>query len=222
MNLNISLSEFVEFMAALSLFFAILQTASHRLDFAIKTYTAQSIALSITMFLSVFYYFEYELILSAVLTLLIKGILIPFVMKKITDKIVEDENVKPFINFTYSVLICIFIVIFSFYITSNTFYRSTENGAMQKVLAIGLSIIFIGIFLMLARKKALIQIIGFLTLENGIILGATSTVKGLPLIVEIGVFFDVFVGAIMAGILVFHIKDTLESIDTSKLSDLKE
>jgi Hydrogenase 4 membrane component (E) len=170
----------------------------------------------------VFYYFDYELILSAVLTLLIKGILIPFVMKKITDKIVEDENVKPFVNFTYSVLICIFIVIFSFCITSNTFYRSTDNDTMQKVLAIGLSIIFVGIFLMLARKKALIQIIGFLTLENGIILGATSTVKGLPLIVEIGVFFDVFVGAIMAGILIFHIKDTLESIDTSKLSDLKE
>jgi hydrogenase-4 component E len=222
MNLNISLSEFVEFMAALSLFFAILQTASHRLDFAIKTYTFQSLALSITMFLSVFYYFDYELILSAVLTLLIKAILIPNVMKKITEKIVEDESVKPFINFTYSILICVFIVIFSFYAMSNTFYSVSSSSMMQKILAIAVAIIFVGIFLMFARKKALIQVIGFLTLENGIILGATSTVKGLPLIVEVGVFFDVFVGAIMAGILIFHIKDTFDSLDTSKLSDLKE
>ncbi len=222
MNLNISLSEFVEFMAALSLFFAILQTASHRLDFAIKTYTFQSLALSITMFLSVFYYFDYELIISAVLTLLIKAILIPNVMKKITEKIVEDESVKPFINFTYSILICVFIVIFSFYAMSNTFYSVSSSSMMQKILAIAVAIIFVGIFLMFARKKALIQVIGFLTLENGIILGATSTVKGLPLIVEVGVFFDVFVGAIMAGILIFHIKDTFDSLDTSKLSDLKE
>ncbi|MGC8650569.1 MAG: hydrogenase [Hydrogenobaculum sp.] len=222
MNLNISLSEFVEFMAALSLFFAILQTASHRLDFAIKTYTFQSLALSITMFLSVFYYFDYELIISAVLTLLIKAILIPNVMKKITEKIVEDESVKPFINFTYSILICVFIVIFSFYTMSNTFYSVSSSSMMQKILAMAVAIIFVGIFLMFARKKALIQVIGFLTLENGIILGATSTVKGLPLIVEVGVFFDVFVGAIMAGILIFHIKDTFDSLDTSKLSDLKE
>lgn len=222
MNLNISLSEFVEFMAALSLFFAILQTASHRLDFAIKTYTFQSLALSITMFLSVFYYFDYELIISAVLTLLIKAILIPNVMKKITEKIVEDESVKPFINFTYSILICVFIVIFSFYAMSSTFYSVSSSSMMQKILAIAVAIIFVGIFLMFARKKALIQVIGFLTLENGIILGATSTVKGLPLIVEVGVFFDVFVGAIMAGILIFHIKDTFDSLDTSKLSDLKE
>ncbi|MGC8588594.1 MAG: hydrogenase [Hydrogenobaculum sp.] len=222
MNLNISLSEFVEFMAALSLFFAILQTASHRLDFAIKTYTFQSLALSITMFLSVFYYFDYELIISAVLTLLIKAILIPNVMKKITEKIVEDESVKPFINFTYSILICVFIVIFSFYTMSNTFYSMSSSSMMQKILAMAVAIIFVGIFLMFARKKALIQVIGFLTLENGIILGATSTVKGLPLIVEVGVFFDVFVGAIMAGILIFHIKDTFDSLDTSKLSDLKE
>ncbi len=216
------LSELVEFMAAMSLFFAILQTASHRLDFAIKTYTFQSLALAITMFLSVFYYFDYELILSAIFTLLIKGVLIPIVMKKITDKIVEDEYVKPFINFTYSILICVFIVIFSFYAMGSSISSVSGSSVMQKVLSMAISIIFVGTFLMFARKKALIQIIGFLTLENGIILGATSTVKGLPLIVEVGVFFDVFVGAIMAGILIFHIKDTFDSIDTSKLSDLKE
>lgn len=214
-----SIDGFVELMGAVSLFFAILQTSSHRLDFAIKTYITQSSFLALTMFLSAFYYLDYGLILSAVLTLLIKAILIPYVLKKIVSN-TEDEQVKPFINFTYSILLSTFIVLFSFYITSGIFL----NGAFltQKLLPIGISIIFIGIFLMIARKKALIQIIGFLTLENGIVLSATSTVKGLPTIVEIGVFFDVFVGALMAGILLYHIKDTFDSLDTTKLSDLKE
>lgn len=214
-----NIGNFVELMGALSLFFAILQTASHRLDFAIKTYRTQSAFLGITMFLSAFYYFAYDLILSAVLTLLIKAMLIPMVLNKIVST-AEDEQVKPFINFTYSILFSTLIVLFSFYSTSSI----SLNGEFltQKLLPIGISIIFIGVFLMLARKKALIQIIGFLTLENGIVLSATSTVKGLPIIVEIGVFFDVFVGALMAGVLLYHIKDTFESIDTTKLSDLKE
>jgi Hydrogenase 4 membrane component (E) len=59
-------------------------------------------------------------------------------------------------------------------------------------------------------------------MENGILLAGTSLTKGMPMIVEIGVFFDVFVGVLMAGVLVFQIKTTVESIDTSRLSDLKE
>jgi hydrogenase-4 component E len=89
-------------------------------------------------------------------------------------------------------------------------------------LAIALAIVLIGLFIMIARKKALTQVIGFLVMENGLFLGATAAVYGMPLIVELGVFFDLLVAAFIIGIYTHQLQDTLDNVKTGKLTTLKE
>jgi hydrogenase-4 component E len=79
----------------------------------------------------------------------------------------------------------------------------------------------IGFFMMVNRRKALTQVLALLSLENGIFLAAISLTYGMPMIVEVGIFFDVLVGAMVLAILVYRIRETFDSMDVSRLSRLK-
>jgi hydrogenase-4 component E len=83
-----------------------------------------------------------------------------------------------------------------------------------------MSLVSIGLFIMISRKKALMQMLGILIMENGLFLGAISLTYGMPLLVELGIFFDVLIGVLIMGILIFRINKTFESIDTDVLKTL--
>ena len=79
-----------------------------------------------------------------------------------------------------------------------------------------------GFFLMINRRKAITQVLALLTMENGVMLAAiVLTTYGMPLVVEIGVFFDVVIAVMVLGILVFRIRETFASMDVSKLNELR-
>jgi len=83
-----------------------------------------------------------------------------------------------------------------------------------------MSLIFIGPFIMISRKTAMTQVLGILIMENGLFLGAIALTSGMPLIVEIGIFFDLLVAVLVMGIMVFRINKTFETIDTDALKTL--
>ena len=124
------------------------------------------------------------------------------------------------INVPAGLLICGGLVVVAFFITQPIIplgYLLTRDS-----LAIALAIILIGLFTMIARKKAVTQMVGFLVMENGVFLGATAAAYGMPLIVELGVFFDVLVAGLIAGIYTHRLQDAFDSVDTSELTVLKE
>ena len=84
-----------------------------------------------------------------------------------------------------------------------------------------ISLFLIGFFMMINRRKALTQVLALLSLENGLFLAAISLTYGMPLIVELGVFFDVLVAVMVLGILVYRIRETFESMDVSRLRRLR-
>jgi hydrogenase-4 component E len=88
-------------------------------------------------------------------------------------------------------------------------------------LAVAIALFLIGFFMMVNRRKALTQVLALLSLENGIFLAAISLTYGMPMIVEVGIFFDVLVGAMVLAILVYRIRETFDSMDVSRLSRLK-
>ncbi|MCP9473577.1 MAG: hydrogenase, partial [Nitrospira sp.] len=71
-------------------------------------------------------------------------------------------------------------------------------------------------------QKAVMQLVGFLVVENGLFLGATAATHGMPFVVELGVFFDVLVAVLIAGIYTNRLQDAFDSVDTSHLTGLKE
>jgi hydrogenase-4 component E len=91
----------------------------------------------------------------------------------------------------------------------------------HNTLAVAISVFLIGFFMMINRRKALTQVLALLTLENGVFLAAICLTYGMPLIVELGVFFDVLVAVLVLGILVFRIRESFESMDVSKMRRLR-
>jgi hydrogenase-4 component E len=89
-------------------------------------------------------------------------------------------------------------------------------------LALSLAVVLIGMFIMISRKKAITQVIGLLVMENGLFMAALSLSYGMPLIVELGVFFDIMVAVLIMGVFVFRINRTFETLDTSFLRRLRD
>jgi hydrogenase-4 component E len=91
----------------------------------------------------------------------------------------------------------------------------------EDALAAPIALILTGAFLMVSRKKALMQMLGLMVLENGIFLAALTTTFGMPLVIEIGVFFDLLMGLLLMGVFAFRIRDTFDHLDVSKLRRLR-
>jgi hydrogenase-4 component E len=104
-----------------------------------------------------------------------------------------------------------------------SFYHP-EAGAStlgHNTLAVAISVFLIGFFMMINRRKAMTQVLALLSLENGVFLAAICLTYGMPLIVEVGVFFDVLVAVMVLGILVYQIRESFESMDVSKMRRLR-
>jgi len=86
---------------------------------------------------------------------------------------------------------------------------------------VAISLFLIGFYMMITRRKAFMQVLALLCLENGLFLAAISLTFGMPLIVELGIFFDLLVAVMVLGILVYRIQETFDSMDVSKLSRLR-
>jgi len=103
----------------------------------------------------------------------------------------------------------------------STGFPEGTSGVGHHLIGVALSTLLIGLFLMVTRKKAITQILALLTLENAIFLVALGITAGMPLVVELGIFFDVIVAVLVLGVLVRRIVDRFESMDISRLSKLK-
>ena len=100
---------------------------------------------------------------------------------------------------------------------------AVAGGAHSSVLvAVALFSILVGLFLIVARKKAISQVLGFLVMENGIYTFGVALVRESPLLVELGVMLDVFVAVFVMGIAMFHISREFDHIDTHELTTLKD
>ncbi len=156
---------------------------------------------------------------AAVATLLVKGVLVPAVLLYILKKIEVVPKVESFIGIRAGIMIGLVLVMISFYVAGPDLISGspfTHNG-----VPISVSLVLLGLFIMISRKKALMQVVGLITMENGLFLLPVSTTYGMPLMVELGIFFDLLVGVIIMGVLAFRINQTFDTINTDKLNKLK-
>ena len=124
-----------------------------------------------------------------------------------------------FVNAPASMLVCGGLTLVG-YVVARPFTSLERLG--NNTLAIALTLLLTGFFLMINRRKAVTQVLALLTVENGVMLAAIAlTTYGMPLVVELGIFFDVLVAVMVLGILVYRIRENFASMDTSKLNQLK-
>jgi len=213
-------SQMVDLCAALLLVTCFAIVAQRRLSACVDVFALQSVFLAATAALVAFLTGIHHIYVAAALTVAIKVIVIPRILKKVIERLNVTRELVMNVNIPAGLLICGALVILAFFITQ----RIIPLGFLltRDSLSIALAILMIGFFTMIARKKAVTQVIGFLVMENGLFLGATVAAHGMPLIVELGIFFDVLVAVLIIGIYTHRIQDAFDSVDTSKLTVLKE
>jgi hydrogenase-4 component E len=214
-----TIDDVVILCAAGMLVTAYLMVAQKALFVTIRLYGLQSILLGIVAVAMGLTEDRSHLFIGAALTIGLKGVFIPWFLMRVIDRIGIHREIEPYINIPSSLLICLGLTVLGYRVSTGM--ADGGQGVTHHVIGVALSMLLMGLFLMVSRRKAVTQILALLTIENAVFLVALGATSGMPLVVELGISFDVILAVLVLGILVHRIVDRFESMDVSRLSNLK-
>ncbi len=212
-------SQLITLLASLMLVLQLLLVVQRMLVTNIRIFALQSLLLAAIAGVVGYAYHAGHVYVVAVLTLAGKVLFLPWRLERLVRQIKIEQEILPFVNMPASMLICGALTVLA-YVVARPITSLERLGS--NTLAVAIALLLTGFFLMINRRKAITQVLALLTMENGVMLAAIAlTTYGMPLVVEIGIFFDVVVAVMVLGILVFRIRETFASMDVSKLNELK-
>jgi hydrogenase-4 component E len=213
-------AQLIALFAVLMLVVQLLLVVQRMLLASIRLFAVQSLMLAIIAAVIAFFHGAFHVYVVAVLTIIGKVLFLPWLLDRQVRRMRIVQEIEPLINFQASIVICGILTLMG-YVVARPFTSLERLG--NNTLAVAITLVLTGFFLMINRRTALTQVLALLTVENGVMLAAIAlTTYGMPLVVEIGIFFDVMVAVMILGILVYRIRETFASMDTGKLSQLKE
>jgi hydrogenase-4 component E len=162
----------------------------------------------------------FHILLVVLAALVVKGWLIPYLLRRAIREVHIQREVDPYIGYTVSLLLCALGTGLSL-VLAHMLPLKAGTQVMLLVPA-ALSTLFTGFLVLVSRRKALTQVVGYLVLENGIYLFGLLLVEEMPLLVETGILLDLFVGVFVMGIVINHIRNAFDSTDTRHLAELKD
>jgi hydrogenase-4 component E len=205
--------------AAVLLFSTVLLMATaKRISTCVYLFACQSAILTAEVIAAGYIQHVPEVYIIAAIVLLAKVVGIPYALLWLMKRLHTPHDVGASLSPGYSVFVMSGLIVLSF--AAVRLYLQ-ELHATEVILAAAVALILSGAFLMVTRSKALMLVLGLLVLENGIFLAALVTTFGMPLIIEIGVVFDLLMGLLLMGIFVFRIRDTFDHLDVSRLRRLR-
>lgn len=152
-------------------------------------------------------------------TFLVKAVLLPTFLSWAIREAAVRREIEPLIGFSTSLALGAVAVALSFGIAQRI---PLPESATALLIPVALSTVMVGLLVLTTRNKALSQVVGYLVLENGIYVFGLSQAERVPFLVELGVLLDIFVGIFIMGIVVFHINRAFDSLDSTRLSELKD
>ena len=219
MNPSDAASRLITLLASLMLVLQLLLVVQRMLITNIRLFALQSVLLAAIATVVAFAYEAWHVLAIAVLTLIGKAGLLPWQLTRLVRRIKIEQEIHPFVNMPASMLICGALTLLA-YVVARPFTSLTRLGS--NTLAVALTLLLTGFFLMINRRKAITQVLALLTTENGVMLAAIAlSTYGIPLVVEISIFLDLIVAVMVLGLLVFRIRESFASMDVSKLNELK-
>ncbi|MEJ8798526.1 formate hydrogenlyase [Trinickia caryophylli] len=213
-------AQLINFLAAVLLLLSFAMLSQRRIWSLIHLYTLQGIALVSANLILGFVTGDAHLYVSAGLTLALKVGLIPWILYRLVRKLDVQADVEPLINIPTTLLIGIVLVIIAFNVASPISQLATSVA--RGTLGIALACVLLSFMAMITRAKAIPQVIGFLSMENGLFFAATAATNGMPMIVELGIGLDVLVGILILGVFMFQIREQFDSLDIHHLEKLKD
>jgi hydrogenase-4 component E len=213
-------TQIVNVLAALLLLIAFAMLSQRRVLTLIKLFAWQGAVLTASTVVVAWSTGLTDLYVSAAITLLLKVIFIPWILHRLIDRLFIRWDVETLINIPTTMLIGIGLVIFAFALA--TPISQMASTLTRSTLGIALASVLLSFLMMIVRRKAVPQVIGFLAMENGVFFAATTATFGMPLVWELGVALDVLVGTLIFGIFFFHIREQFDSLDIRHMEKLKQ
>jgi hydrogenase-4 component E len=212
--------QLVNLLAAALLLLSFSMLTQRRILSLINLFAAQGFVLFLATALVAWLTGQHHLYGSAALTLALKVIALPWILHRLIRRLNVKWDVETLINIPSTMLVGIVLVILAFNLALPI--SSLAGTVTKATLGIALASVLLSFLMMITRSKAVPQVIGFLSMENGLFFAATGAVYGMPMVIEFGVALDVLVGALILGIFVFEIRERFDSVDTRHLERLKE
>ncbi len=214
------LQQAVLVLAALVLFLSFVLLAQARLTAAIHAFAWQGALLALVTAVVASVNGQPHLYFSALLTLVLKGLLIPWMLHRLTRRLDLVRHVEAVQHPGLVQMGAVMLVIFSYWLVVPIVQQ--ELSFTRNIVAVSLAVVLIGLLMMIARQQAVAQVLGFMSMENGLFLAAVSATEGMPLVVELGIAFDVLVAMILFGVFFFQIQSSIDSLDVDRLNRLHE
>lgn len=212
--------QFVLTLAALILFTSFLLLAQSRIISLIHTFAWQGALLFAATCLMAITSGRHHLFISAGMTLLLKVFFIPWQLRRLVIKLDIRREVETVGSSSLIMIGGGALVLFSYYVVLPIRELSFLN--IRNTLAISLAVILVGMLMIITRRKAVAQVIGFMSMENGLFFAAVAATYGMPMVVELGIAFDILVAAILFGIFFFQLRSGIGSLDVDHLNRLHE
>jgi hydrogenase-4 component E len=160
-----------------------------------------------------------ELYLVAALVFLVKVVAIPRLLHRVLGAVKADLEVHPYVNVPFSLALAGLLTMAAYAVADPV--MALSDHPTRSGIPLALAVVFVGFLIVVSRRSALTQIVGFLVMENGIALLAVLAAYGIPLIVELGVFLDVLLGFLVMLVFVHRIRETFETTDVDQLRKLR-
>jgi hydrogenase-4 component E len=207
-------------LAALLLLLSFAMLSQRRIVSLVDMLALQGALLFIATLLLAWRTGDRNLYLSAGLTLGLKVIFLPWLLHRLIRRLGVYWDTEPLLNITGTMLVGVLVVIFSFGLAQPI--SALASTATRNSIGIAVAVILIAFLTMITRRKAMSQVVGFLSMENGLFFGAMSATYGMPMIVELGVALDVLVAMLVLGVFFFQIREQFDSLDLKNFETLKE
>ena len=189
-----------------------------RLSGLINIYTLHAVILSLSVAWQAYYQDAPHLYLTACIAAIFKALIIPFSLRRIIKRLRIHRTVEVVGGVGITMLIGIFLVALSLVVMLPA--TASADPLSREDIAFALAIVLLGLLMMVTRRNVVSQIIGFMSLENGLVLAAAGA-NGMPLVVEISVAFSILIAFIVIGIFLFRIRERFDNVDLSELDRVR-
>jgi len=216
MPLNLQILDILGVLLLLSAFAMI---ASRHLNDYLNAFAVQSGVLALIAAVAGYITHSIDLYVLALLTIVVKVGVITYILKGVSERLHLQREVRLYLNLPASLLAGAGLTLVAFFVSPHL-----VNGGMrlnEPPLALSIAVVLIGLFILSSRRHAIAQVVGLLTVENGLFTGALAIAHGMPLIVEFGILFDLLVAVIVMGLLVTLWQRQAISADTAELRRLR-
>lgn len=214
------LQQMMLLLAAMVLFTSFVLLEQARLVGAIHAFAWQGVLVAmLTTLVAATGEFSH-LYFSAALTFILKALLIPWMLHRLVRKLELDRHSESLPRPALVVMAAVALVIFSYWAVAPMVEQ--ELMFTRNIVAVSLAVVLIGLLMMVVRQQAVVQVLGFMSVENGLFLAAVSATGGMPLVVELGVAFDVLVAMVLFGVFFFQIRESIDSLDVDRMNRLTE